>query len=65
MFCTVLRKYLGGHSDVVAGVVVVNTEELAQRIHFIQNATGGVLGAQDSWLLMRGLKNAWYTHGGA
>ena len=49
-------KYLGGHSDVVAGVVVVNTEELAQRIHFIQNATGGVLGAQDSWLLMRGLK---------
>lgn len=49
-------KYLGGHSDVVAGVVVVNTTELAQRIHFIQNATGGVLGAQDSWLLMRGLK---------
>lgn len=49
-------KYLGGHSDVVAGVVVVNTEELAQSIHFIQNATGGVLGAQDSWLLMRGLK---------
>lgn len=49
-------KYLGGHSDVVAGVVVVNTKELAQRIHFIQNATGGVLGAQDSWLLMRGLK---------
>lgn len=49
-------KYLGGHSDVVAGLAVVNSEELAERLHFIQNATGGVLGPQDSWLLMRGLK---------
>ncbi|MDG4655436.1 bifunctional cystathionine gamma-lyase/homocysteine desulfhydrase [Ectobacillus antri] len=49
-------KYLGGHSDVVAGVVVVNSEELAQDLHFVQNSTGGVLGPQDSWLLLRGLK---------
>lgn len=49
-------KYLGGHSDLVAGLVVVNNEELAERIHFIQNATGGILGPFDSWLLIRGIK---------
>ncbi|HSJ36920.1 MAG TPA: bifunctional cystathionine gamma-lyase/homocysteine desulfhydrase [Planococcus sp. (in: firmicutes)] len=49
-------KYIGGHSDVVAGLVVVNTEELAQELHFIQNSVGAILGPQDSWLLMRGLK---------
>ena len=49
-------KYIGGHSDVVAGLVVVNTEKLAQDLHFVQNSTGGVLGPQDSWLLMRGIK---------
>ncbi|MCP8967252.1 bifunctional cystathionine gamma-lyase/homocysteine desulfhydrase [Ectobacillus ponti] len=49
-------KYLGGHSDVVAGIVVVNSEQLAQDLHFVQNSTGGVLGPQDSWLLLRGLK---------
>lgn len=49
-------KYLGGHSDVVAGVVVVNSDKLAQDMHFVQNSTGGVLGPQDSWLLMRGIK---------
>jgi cysteine-S-conjugate beta-lyase len=49
-------KYLGGHSDLVAGLVVVNNEELANRIHFIQNATGGILGPFDSWLLIRGIK---------
>ncbi|RLQ98139.1 bifunctional cystathionine gamma-lyase/homocysteine desulfhydrase [Falsibacillus albus] len=49
-------KYLGGHSDVVAGLVVVNSEELASDLHFIQNSTGGVLGPQDSWLLIRGIK---------
>ncbi|KIQ94517.1 Cystathionine gamma-lyase [Anoxybacillus thermarum] len=49
-------KYLGGHSDVVAGLVVVNNEQLAQNMHFIQNSTGGILGPQDSWLLMRGMK---------
>lgn len=49
-------KYLGGHSDVVAGLVVVNDNELADRIAFLQNAAGGILGPQDSWLLMRGIK---------
>lgn len=49
-------KYLGGHSDVVAGLVVVNSSQLAEDLHFVQNSTGGILGPQDSWLLMRGMK---------
>jgi cystathionine gamma-lyase / homocysteine desulfhydrase len=49
-------KYLGGHSDVVAGLVVVNDEQLADDLHFVQNSTGGILGPQDSWLLVRGIK---------
>lgn len=49
-------KYLGGHSDVVAGLAVVNTKELADKIAFIQNSTGGVLPPFDSFLLIRGIK---------
>ncbi|MEW8970495.1 MAG: bifunctional cystathionine gamma-lyase/homocysteine desulfhydrase [Mesobacillus sp.] len=49
-------KYLGGHSDVVAGLVVVNDDQLAEDLHFVQNSTGGILGPQDSWLLIRGIK---------
>jgi cystathionine gamma-lyase/homocysteine desulfhydrase len=49
-------KYIGGHSDVVAGLAVVNSQQLASDLHFIQNSAGGVLGPQDSWLLIRGLK---------
>ncbi|WHX99402.1 bifunctional cystathionine gamma-lyase/homocysteine desulfhydrase [Neobacillus sp. DY30] len=49
-------KYLGGHSDVVAGLAVVNSKQLAEELHFVQNSTGGVLGPQDSWLLIRGIK---------
>ncbi len=49
-------KYLGGHSDAVAGLVAVNDADLAERIGFIQNSTGGVLGPQDSYLLVRGIK---------
>lgn len=49
-------KFLGGHSDVVAGLVVVNDENLAERLGFIQNSTGGVLGPFDSFLLIRGIK---------
>ena len=49
-------KYLGGHSDVVAGLAVVSTEEQAKRLAFIQNSTGGVLGPFDSFLLIRGIK---------
>jgi cystathionine beta-lyase/cystathionine gamma-synthase len=49
-------KYLGGHNDVVAGLVVTKNEELAERISFFQNAAGAVLGPMDSWLILRGLK---------
>lgn len=49
-------KYLGGHSDVVAGLVVVNSAKLAEEVHFVQNSIGAILGPQDSWLLMRGIK---------
>ena len=49
-------KYLGGHSDVVAGLAVVHDKDLADRLAFIQNATGGVLGPFDSFLLIRGIK---------
>ena len=49
-------KYLGGHSDVVAGLAVVHDKNLAERLAFIQNATGGVLGPFDSFLLIRGIK---------
>ncbi|WP_121756476.1 cystathionine gamma-synthase [Helicobacter felis] len=49
-------KYLGGHSDVVAGLVSTNNQDLAEQIAFFQNAIGGVLGPWDSWLLQRGMK---------
>jgi cystathionine gamma-lyase len=50
-------KYLNGHSDIIAGIVVVHkNEQLAQKIKFVQNATGAVLSPFDSFLLMRGLK---------
>ncbi|WP_425057817.1 Cystathionine gamma-lyase [Sporomusa carbonis] len=49
-------KYLAGHNDVVCGVVVTGNACLSEQIKFIQNAAGAVLGPQDSWLLMRGLK---------
>ena len=49
-------KYLGGHSDVVAGLVTSNHKDLAYQIGFYQNAIGAVLGPQDSWLLQRGIK---------
>ena len=49
-------KYLGGHSDLIAGLVVVKDGALAERVAFLQNATGGVLGPFDSFLLIRGIK---------
>lgn len=49
-------KYLGGHNDVLAGVVVVKDEALAEKIYGIQNGIGMTLGAFDSWLLVRGVK---------
>jgi len=49
-------KFLNGHSDVICGFAVTADPELGQRIRFIQNAFGGVLGPQDCWLVLRGLK---------
>lgn len=49
-------KFLNGHSDVICGFAVVKDPELGKRIRFIQNAFGAVLGPQDSWLVLRGLK---------
>ena len=49
-------KYLGGHSDVVHGCLIVNKEELAQQLYFLQNSCGAVPGPQDCFLILRGLK---------
>lgn len=49
-------KYIGGHSDVIHGCVIVNDDALAQQFHFMQNATGAVPGPQDCFLILRGIK---------
>ena len=49
-------KYLGGHSDVVVGALVVKDKELAEKLYFIQNASGAVCGPMDSFLVLRGIK---------
>lgn len=49
-------KFLAGHNDVTAGLVAVRDEDLAERIYFLQNSIGAILGPQDSWLVIRGLK---------
>jgi len=49
-------KFLNGHSDVICGFAVTATAELGQRLRFVQNAFGAVLGPQDCWLVLRGLK---------
>ena len=49
-------KFLNGHSDVVCGFAVVKDEKLGQRIGFVQNSFGAILGPQDCWLTLRGLK---------
>ena len=49
-------KFIGGHSDVLAGLIVVKDKDLAKRIYAVQNGFGAVLGPQDCWLLLRGLK---------
>lgn len=49
-------KYLGGHNDLCAGVLVAGDAELGERLYFLQNSTGAVLPPQDCWLLMRSLK---------
>lgn len=49
-------KYLGGHSDLIAGIVVAKEKELGEKIKFLQNATGAILGPFDSWLVIRGIE---------
>lgn len=49
-------KYLGGHSDVVMGALVVNDKDLAEKLYFIQNSCGAVCGPMDSFLVLRGIK---------
>jgi cystathionine beta-lyase/cystathionine gamma-synthase len=49
-------KFLSGHNDLLSGIVVARTPEWSERIRFVQNSTGAVLGPQDSWLMLRGLK---------
>lgn len=49
-------KYLGGHSDVVMGALVINDKKIAEKLYFIQNASGAVCGPMDSFLVLRGLK---------
>ena len=51
-----VTKYLGGHSDVVMGALVVRDKDLADKLYFIQNASGAVCGPMDSFLVLRGLK---------
>ena len=49
-------KYLGGHSDVVGGAVIINNDELYQKLKFYQNAVGAIPSPFDSWLVLRGVK---------
>ncbi|QQE75860.1 aminotransferase class I/II-fold pyridoxal phosphate-dependent enzyme [Brevibacillus composti] len=49
-------KYLGGHNDVLAGLIVTKGAELSEKVRFLHNSIGAVLGPQDSWLLLRGMK---------
>ena len=49
-------KYLGGHSDVVMGALIVKDKSLADKLYFIQNASGAICGPQDSFLVLRGIK---------
>lgn len=49
-------KFLGGHSDVIGGAVITNSKELAAKVYLVQNGFGAILGPQDSWLLLRGIK---------
>ena len=49
-------KFLGGHSDIIGGAVITNSKELSAKIYFVQNGFGAILGPQDSWLLLRGIK---------
>ncbi|HWR60236.1 MAG TPA: aminotransferase class I/II-fold pyridoxal phosphate-dependent enzyme [Clostridia bacterium] len=49
-------KYLGGHSDMIAGLVVVNSRELSEKVYFLQKSVGGILSPNDSFLMIRSIK---------
>ena len=49
-------KYLNGHSDIIGGILVVNDDELAEKIHFVRKSSGAVPGPMDAWLCLRGTK---------
>ncbi|MFK7832935.1 MAG: cystathionine gamma-synthase [Winogradskyella sp.] len=51
-----VTKYLGGHSDLIMGAVVVKDKDLAERLYFIQNASGAICGPHDAFLALRGIK---------
>ena len=51
-----MTKYLNGHSDVIGGIAITNSDDLAERLSWLQNAAGGVPGPQDCFLILRGLK---------
>ncbi|WP_255420164.1 MULTISPECIES: cystathionine gamma-synthase [Aquimarina] len=51
-----VTKYIGGHSDLIMGALIVKDDEIANRLYFIQNASGAVCGPQDSFLALRGIK---------
>jgi len=51
-----VTKYLAGHSDLIMGALVVKSKELANKLYFIQNASGAICGPQDSFLALRGIK---------
>lgn len=51
-----ITKYIGGHSDLIGGAAITNNAEIADKLKFIQNATGGILGPFESFLALRGLK---------
>lgn len=51
-----MTKYIGGHSDLLGGAIVLSNDDTAARLRFVSNATGGVLGPWDAWLCLRGLK---------
>jgi len=49
-------KYLGGHSDLIGGIIVTKVDVLGERVGYLQNSLGGILAPQESWLLQRGIK---------
>jgi cystathionine beta-lyase/cystathionine gamma-synthase len=58
-----MTKYINGHSDVVGGVLISNHDEMIEKIAFLQNAMGAIIGPMDSWLVLRATKTLAISHG--